>query len=145
MVGIKEINKKAHTEIWMLIAPPEGMGNVEINFNGSVEKGAVAGVMTFTGVNQTSPLGAFASASGSDTQPGVNVSAAVGDLVFATGMHWNNPLGNPGEGETEHWELARDKTNGAGSTKVAASTLVSMSWSSSNADWALAGAAIKPN
>jgi hypothetical protein len=100
--------------------------------------------MTFTGVDQITPLGAFASASGSDTQPRVNVSAAVGDLVFATGMHWNNPLGNPGAGETEHWDLASDKTNGAGSTKVADSTSVTMSWSGINADWALAGVAIKP-
>jgi hypothetical protein len=72
-------------EIWYLVAPPTGAHDVVITFSANLKQGAKAGVMTFTGVNQSTPLGTFAHASGTTTGPAtVNVTSATNELVFDT-------------------------------------------------------------
>ncbi len=143
LVGSREISGKPHIEIWKLVNPPTGSHNVIINLDGLQDKGMVGGVVTFTGVDQTTPLGTFASSTGEASQASVNVSAAIGDIVFATVMRWHNPLGNVGSGETQQWKLDYDKTHGGGSTETATSTSVNMSWSESSQQWAMGGVAVK--
>jgi hypothetical protein len=68
-------------EIWRLINPASGTANVVVNLSGSTD-GVSVGATTFTGVDQTTPLGTFASAIGTNNSPTVNVTSAAGELVY---------------------------------------------------------------
>ena len=57
----------ARIEIWSLVAPDTGTNDVVITFSAPLLQEAVSGVMTFTGVHQTTPLGTFASVGGDDS------------------------------------------------------------------------------
>jgi hypothetical protein len=145
-------------EIWSLVAPDTGAHNVVITFSANLRYGAKAGVMTFSGVNQGTPLGTFASASGNSTTATVNVSSATNELVFDTvGCQGND---GPtvctgfweGGGQSSRWELidndagtATEQEDGAGSTKAGA-TSVTMSWDfyGSAGPWAIGAVPIRP-
>jgi hypothetical protein len=140
-------------EIWRLIAPPTGSSNVVITFSAPLARAAVAGVMTFTGVHQTTPLGTFASASLQCTapcaDPTVNVASAVNELVFDTVACETCTSFTVGAGQTQHWNLASPDgprlSPGAGSTEPGAAT-VTMSWIPGTDDhWAIGGVSIKPS
>ncbi len=75
-------DNKGRLEIWRLLAPASGSNNLTINLS-SAPDAAVVGVMTFTGVDQTTPLGAFSSATVDSGTASVNVASAVDELVFA--------------------------------------------------------------
>jgi hypothetical protein len=73
-------------EIWYLVAPPTGAHDVVITFSANLKQGAKAGVMTFTGANQSTPLGTFAHASGTTTGPAtVNVTSATNEWFDTLG------------------------------------------------------------
>jgi hypothetical protein len=106
-VGEQDSVDDARVEIWSLVAPPTGTYDVVITFSAPLRRAAQAGVMTYTGVDQTTPLGTFASAfsqasSGTAT---VNVSSAAGELVFDTVACSNCSFLNSGSGQTERWNL----------------------------------------
>jgi hypothetical protein len=143
----------ARVEIWRLIAPPSGSYNVVITFSAPLSRAAVAGVMTFTGVHQTTPLGTFASASLQCTapcaDPSVNVTSAVNELVFDTVACETCTSFTVGAGQTQGWNLdpldGSRRSPGAGSTKPGAAT-VTMSWTVGTDDhWAIGGVSIKPS
>ncbi|MBM2811232.1 MAG: hypothetical protein HW416_1991, partial [Chloroflexi bacterium] len=130
-------------EIWYLVAPSDGTHNVVVNLSGSGD--ANVGVMTFTGVDQTTPLGAFASASGDATSGSATVSSATGELVF--GVVTVNALDQnlvPGAGQTERWDLFTGVESNGGSSTEAGAASVAMSWSwSDSTGWAIGGVSIK--
>jgi len=153
LVGSEVRSDDGRVEIWRLIAPPSGTHNVVITFSAPLARAAVAGVMTFTGVHQTTPLGTFASASLSCTapcaNPSVNVTSAVNELVFDTVACETCTSFTVGAGQTQRWNLAPlDGTRpspGAGSTEPGAAT-VTMSWTMGTDDhWAIGGVSIKPS
>ena len=85
-VGADQQDEDARIEIWSLVAPNTGTHDVVITFNPTPEAARTpnAGVLTFTGVDQTTPLGTFASAIGTSAGPAtVDVSSATGELVIA--------------------------------------------------------------
>jgi prepilin-type N-terminal cleavage/methylation domain-containing protein len=132
-------------EIWSLVAPSTGTHDVVITFSAALAQEAAAGVMTFTGVDQTTPLGTFASNAGDDSTPAtVNIPSASGELVFGVVASEYDTL-TASSGQTEQWNLAVPSTYGAGGTDVGAPT-VTMSWnlSSSSNHWAIGGVSIKP-
>jgi hypothetical protein len=147
-VGSATYSNDARVEIWQLVAPDTGTHDVVITFDKKLSYGAVAGVMTFTGVNQSTPLGTFAGANGSP--PGflatVNVSSATNELVFDTvSCETCNSL-TVGAGQTEYWNLSQAEyyAMGAGSTEPGAAT-VTMSWTLGSEDyWAIGAVPIKP-
>ena len=108
---------------------------------------ATVGAMTFTGVNQATPLGTFASGTGDATSGSVDVTSAANELVFATMVLESSTDRDlvEGAGQTEWWDLFQTPaTNGGGSTEAGAAT-VAMSWSWSGADkWVIGGISIKP-
>lgn len=131
-------------EIFSLVAPTAGTHNVVVTLSGNGD--AIAGVMTFAGVDQVSPLGTFASDSGDASSGSVAVSSAAGELVF--GVVTVNDLDRnlvPGGGQTERWDLfAGFESNGGGSTEAGAPS-VDLSWSwGSTTGWAIGGISIKP-
>jgi prepilin-type N-terminal cleavage/methylation domain-containing protein len=140
----------ARAEIWRLVAPSTGTGNVVVTFDDALEREAVVGVVTFTGVDQSTPLGTFVSATGNSSSPAtVNVSSAEGELVFGVvSAEYNSLTTDPSQ--TEHWNtriLGDGNTNGAGSTKAGAAPTVQISWTI-NPDynhWVVGGVSIKPS
>ena len=146
-VGAATYSNDTRAEIWQLVAPDTGTYDVIITFDKNLSYGAVAGVMTFTEVSQTTPLGTFVSANGLSAGPAtVNVSSATNEVVFDTvSCETCFPL-TVGGGQTEHWNLIQnnDHVMGAGSTEPGAAT-VTMSWTLGSADyWAIGAVPIKP-
>ena len=140
----------ARTEIWRLVAPATGTHNVVITFNQTLSLGANAGVMTFTGVDQATPLGAFGSNEGDDyNQINVTVSSAADELVFGVLSNEYNSVTSDA-GQTERWNIRQtivpgDPFNGVGGTKAgAASVMLKWSLSSSSNHWSAAGVSVKP-
>ena len=112
LVGAVTESDDARTEIWQLTdnnGLDTGTNNVVITFSAPLNKEAVAGVMTFTGVDQTTPLGTFASDKDDDTGPAtVTVSSAVDELVFAVATAENEVVSLTTQAPaTEHWNLSR--------------------------------------
>jgi subtilisin-like proprotein convertase family protein len=133
----------ARVEIWSLKNPPTGTYNVVITFSAALSLPAVAGVMTFTGVNQSTPLGTFASAENDGTAAAVTVSSGTGETVFGVVC---TEYGTITDGQTNQWNVsAGSSTYGAGSTAAGASS-VNLTWTLSDAGshWAAAGISIKP-
>jgi len=137
----------ARVEIWKLVAPTTGSGDVVVTFSAALNKEAVAGAMTFTGVHQTTPLGAFASAIGNSSTPAtVDVDSAAGELVFGVASDEYEAL-TTDPSQTERWNITVDQTIGAGSTEAGAAPTVTTSWTllGVNNHWAVAGISIKPS
>ncbi|MBW2059146.1 MAG: hypothetical protein JRJ26_16790 [Deltaproteobacteria bacterium] len=105
-VGEDQRDDDARVEIWMLVGPDLGTHDVEVTFNTALYRQAIAGVVTFTGVDQTSPLGTFASEHGDGSTASVDVPSATGELVFGI-VAAETPSGlTAGSGQTEHWNLS---------------------------------------
>ncbi len=147
LVGAQSNGANTRMEIWRLVNPPTAANNVVVTLSASGR--AVIGAATFTGVDQTTPLGTFASATGSSTTPSVAVSSAVGELVFDT---VSNAAGQtsmtPGTNQTERWDVdsggnSTSDVRGGGSTEAGAAS-VTMSWTAGDDDWAIGGVSIKP-
>ena len=140
---------RSRIEIWSLLAPDLGTYDVIVNFpSGSGSEGATVGVTTFTDVDQSTPLGTFASAqsTGSATAS-ATVSSAAGELVFgvvAVRQGTNFDLA-PGAGQAELWDLFTSSANGGASTEAgAASVVTSWTWGGTSTRWSAGGVSIKP-
>jgi hypothetical protein len=138
-------DNKGRIEIWQLVAPATGTNNVVVTLSAAPDD-ATVGVMTFTGVDQSTPLGAFASATADSGTASVTVASAANELVFDTLVvegSADKALA-PGAGQTERWDLYQaPRANGGGSTEAGAASVV-MSWTFATDKWAIGGVSIKP-
>jgi len=103
-------------------------------------------VITFTGADQTDPLGAFAGTYGNTSSPSLTVPSASDERVLAVlacETCGSTSFSPPG---VEQWNLnVSSKTFGAAATYESASD-VTVSASLGLADhWAMGGISIKPN
>jgi len=134
-------------ELWSLIAPSPGTANVVVTFSGSVD--SVGGAIVFSGVDQATPLGTFASANGSNASPSVTVSSASGQVVIDTlATNGDGSSAAAGPGQTQRWSLKTGNGGGnalgAGSTEPGASS-VTMSWTLGHAHaWSIGAVPLKP-
>ena len=117
-------------EIWRLVAPTVGTANVVINFGGTTA--ASAGATTFNGVNQVTPTGTYAGASGSSGLASVAVTSAVGDLVIDA-EYWRSDAGTygVGTGQTLAWSALNVTNRGYSSTEAGAASVTMTSTASS--------------
>ena len=131
-----------------MVAPPTGTHDVVITFSADLYRYAVAGVITFSGVNQTTPLGSFAGNFATSNAASVTIPAATNDLALGviscetcTSVTFVSPA-------VERWNLAAGSGNnefGAGATDAGASPQTTISASLGSSDhWAMGGVAIKP-
>lgn len=131
------------SEIWTLANPNAGANNIVVTFSAAVR--GVGEASSWTGVDQTTPLGTYASATGSSTTPSVAVSSASGDVVVdSMGAKSLLVLSSVTAGQT----LLISKIMGlqAGGTQQAAGTgsNVTMSWTlSASSPWAIGGVTLK--
>lgn len=134
--------------VFTLIDPATGANNVVVSWTNN-SQGAFTAV-SYTGVNQTTPMGTAATANGSGTGPTVNVSATSLDLVvdglmgFVTGSAVSATVG---ASQTQRANLADTNTDGsvAAQSSEPGATTVTMSWTLSvSSDWHIWGVALKP-
>lgn len=139
----------ARVEIWTLLAPSTGPGKVVVIFNAPLAAQAVAGVMTFTGVDQNDPLGTFASSLGDDPEAiSLKVASDANELVFGVVAMQHRPT-RVQSGQTAQWSqrVSGSSTYGAGTTRAGAAPVVEIAWSYNSArksQWAIGGVSIKP-
>ena len=138
----------ARVEIWKLVDPPTGTNNVVITFSADLIRYAVAGVITFTGVDQTDPLGTFAGNNATSNSANVTVPSASGELVlgvFSCETCNSVTFSLPAD---EQWNFIAGNGNeiGSGSTIESASPQVTINASLGTSDhWALGGVSIRPS
>ena len=149
-VGERNNSNDAMVYIYSLVAPTPGTADVVINFSSALDDGAIAGVMTFTGVDETTPLGTFASAIGDDTATAsVTIPSAADELVFGVVTCEYDPISTAVTGQDVHWNTNTGNGNyGAGGTNSGTSPI--MTWGFTVADpvynhWATGGVSIKPS
>jgi uncharacterized repeat protein (TIGR01451 family) len=134
-------------EMWYLLSPPAGTNNVVVTLSGSAA--AVAGAVSFFGVDQTAPIGAFSSAAG--TGPNVSLLMAsasnetVVDVIAAPGPGLSL---TQGPNQTAQW-IGTTGTAGnevfGGSSRTAGAAMVSLSWIlGASVDWGIGAVSLKP-
>jgi hypothetical protein len=141
----------AHVEMWYLIAPSTGTNNVVVTLSGGATARFVVGAVSFTNVDQTSPLGTFQSANNSTATASVTVTSAPGELVVgALAKRISTEGATVGAGQTEYWNrvtsnaTATNNEWGAGSTKPGATSVI-ISWTfSTSRPWAVGAVPLKP-
>ena len=122
------------SEIWKLVNPPSGSSNAVISLSST--NPVTATVITYTGVDQTTPLGtSVTGGSGKGNAFSLNVASATNDLVvdsFAVDGDGTNTAPTPsvGSGQTllENMKPAI-YLNGSVSSKLGAASTTNMSWS----------------
>ena len=148
LVGTVSSVDDAHVEIWSLVAPNTGTANIRVNFSPAMTFGGVVGAMSFTGVNQGTPLGTFVSNfAQSDAGPAtVAASSAPGELVFGAVACESCSSLNVGPLQTERWnDVNAGRDHGAASTETGAAS-VDISWGLGSSDhWAIGAVPIRPS
>lgn len=146
-VGARIQDNDSRVEIWKLVNPPVTTSDVRISFDGSVQNGAGAGVMTFTGVDQSSPHDVFQSNSGESGRATLTVSSETNDLVFAVVAAEEQDVSMSISLGDQRWNYkpnGRGKLTGAGAT-LAGATSTNFRWNLGDSDdWATAGVSINP-
>ena len=144
LVGENISNGNARISIYQLINPASGTANVVVNFSANPDKGAVVSITTFNNVDQTTPLGTFASAQANSNNPTVNVASASNELVYDVVAKRNQSL-TVGAGQTQRWNLPSGwEMYGGGSTEPGAAA-TTMSWTAGSENWAIGAVSIKPS
>jgi hypothetical protein len=133
-------NGTVRSEVWYLVAPPSGAHNVVVTAPNA--DAVTATSMSFTGVDQTTPLGSTVSAIGTGTAPSVSTTSAVGEPLF-------DVVGAVGTtapavaGATQTVRQTNTTATGLDQVVIGSSTApgagaasITMSWTIPSADWA---------
>ena len=128
------------SEVWQLVNPPSGTNAIAITRGGTGM--LVAGGVTFSGVDQSTPLSAVASTTGSSSTPANTISSTTNEIVFDNLAY--DKSGNPGagSGQTKLWSIVSSES-GMASIKPGTNS-VTMSWSTPNASWVDVAVSVKP-
>ena len=145
--GHQVSSTNARTHIFYMKNPPSGTFNVVVTAtSNNFDKGCIVGVMTFSGVDQNTPLNTYASALGTTANPTLsNIPTATNELVFNVVSLRQTNLTGVGTDQTSRWNIASgDDMRGGGSTKPGPGATTSMSWTSLAGDWSMSAVSIKP-
>ena len=144
------------SELWYRIAPATGSNSVVVTLSASAK--TAAGAVSFTGVDQTTPVDAQNGATGTSVTPSVTVTtvtdgAWVVDAAAFRSTGVGVPTGNAGAGQTQRWSQYTEGGGAPLNIRGKASTEgprsppggVVMDWAlSASVDWAISGLAIRP-
>lgn len=142
-------NGNEYVELWRLVNPAAGSNTIVATYNniGPTAKAAIR-VVSYTGVNQTTPLGTLVSAAGTSKTPSVTVSSASGEVVadfvdvYSAGFNLA-----VGDDQTARWEgdAATNGLRAFGISDESGAASVTMSWSIATTDsWMIGAVPIKP-
>ena len=139
-----------YVAIYGLVNPPSGqIGTVEVNFSEAVGYGLLVGATNFSGVDQATPWGTFASASAQSDTPSVELTGLGGnEVVFDTVFIGaaEIPAVTVGADQSELWNLSGNRAGGMASIEAATGSSVTMSWSTGGTSvyWAIGAVPINP-
>mgnify|MGYP001561318198 CR=1 FL=1 len=129
------------SHLWRLVNPATGANDVAITLSGGGTD-IVGCAISVTGAHQTSPVGTFASATGTSTAVTVNVTSAADELVVDMASVDAGAL-TVGAGQDSRCNATAGDNQGGGSTEAGAGT-VTMSWTSTvSSAWATGGVSVK--
>jgi uncharacterized repeat protein (TIGR01451 family) len=142
-------------EMWYLLNPATGANltiNVNVNVTAGQTVGVVAGAATFSGVDQTVPLGTFVSADGANGgNSQLDVPSIVNGMVIDTLAIGGNLTVAAGPGtQAAQWNVrsgltASPDVRGWGSTRSGAPSLPISETFSGNSNWSLGAVSINPS
>ncbi|MGI9161220.1 MAG: hypothetical protein ACR2K1_15860, partial [Saprospiraceae bacterium] len=140
-------SREARTYIYYMLNPPSGVANVVVTIDAAAisNERAVVGVATFANVdvaNFVANAGA-ATAVGTNNAATVNVSSAVGRLVFGVVASRAADITTLGAGQTQRWLLNGQTPRGAASTEPGAATTTISYTLGANTNWSLSAVSIK--
>jgi hypothetical protein len=144
-VGFLNNGTSARVEIWRLINPPTGNRQVDVIMSAAAS--FVGGAISFSGVDQTTPIEASNFASGNSATASVTVTTLrSGAWVVDTLATANANSVAVGANQTRRWRGGPGtSTRGAGSTETpAAIGNVDMSWAITSQNWAMGAVALRP-
>jgi uncharacterized repeat protein (TIGR01451 family) len=139
-------------EMWYLLAPVNGTFNVIVSVDvpSAVTEGVVAGATTFTGVDQTVPLGTFASAAGAaGTYSQLNVSSVVNGMILDTlSTDGTQTVSIPGP-QVQQWNVnsqnsANTGVRASGTSRTGAPSVPISETFSGTSNWSLGAVSINP-
>ncbi len=145
VVATRSLSTDVRNVVYGLVNPTAKTAIMRVTLSTTDSDGTFVAVSSFTGVDQTTPLGTPVTAASGSGSPTVTVSAATGDLVVDF-MATKETSGNKtaGSGQTEIWDgVGPPDADGAGSTKPGAASVV-MSWTGVTEEWATIGVPLKP-
>jgi hypothetical protein len=137
-----------YAEVWQLIAPTEGANTLAATYNnvGPTAK-VIIRAFSYTGVDQTTPLGAGTSATGATNTATIAVSSATDELVtdMVSVQSYAQNLA-AGDGQTSRYEsdASANTITAIGFSDEAGAASVTMSWTFANDTWVIAAIPIKP-
>ncbi|MEI7437298.1 MAG: SdrD B-like domain-containing protein, partial [bacterium] len=151
MVVTNEYNagNQGRVEIWKLVNPNPGTSNVVIQLNAVTARPIIAGVSTFTGVDQTAPFNTTNKAAGSSLS--ASVTATNGAMFYgAVGVNKTTPSAalTSQAGQTNLWTGIANNGNsyasGSGDIKGGATTNTTFTWTlSATGEWAAGALGLK--
>ncbi len=140
------------SELWFLKAPATGANTIAVTLSGAPTR-SVAGAISLTGVDQTTPNDADNGALGADTTPTIALTT-VADNAWIVGVVAvrtdSSDTVTVGSGETQRWNVLDGATGlraGGSDTTSAVSPAGAhtMDWTiSASLNWAISAASFKP-
>ncbi len=142
------LGNRCRVEIWQLTAPALGTNSVTVTLSGNAS--GVAGAVSLTEVDQTTPIEAssYSNASGvGNATPAVTVTTLSNNawLMDTLAAETTDPA-TPAGGQIARWN-GSNQIRGAGSTKgpMSPAGATSMNWTlGSSSRWAIGAVAVKP-
>lgn len=138
-------NGQYHIDGLHLIAPATGTNNLVATFSGSVFDVGM-GSVSFTGADQTNPLGTAVTATGTSTTPSVTVSSAAGEIVIDGLVIVHGGTLTVGGSQTQQWNsiASGGYIKYAGSTQNGAASTTNTWTNSTSQVWAQGAVPVKP-
>ena len=139
-------------EMWSQLAPATGTHPVVVTVNipAAVNEGVVAGATTFTGVDQTVPLGTFVSADGATaTNSQLDVPGVVNGMILDTLAIGGNRTVTVPPFQTSQWNnnsagTTNPGVRGTGSSRASAPNVPISETFSGTSNWSLGAVSINP-
>jgi hypothetical protein len=150
-IGAQANGNQTRVELWYLLNPPTGNLSVNVTLAPGNKVRMVGGSVSFTGVNQTTPLGSSNFNSGGGATASVSVTTTVNNAwIMDTVASTSNLTMTPAPaGRTQHWNRHSggnpgSRVYGGGSTFGPQSPpgVVTLQWTASN--WAIGAVPIRP-
>ena len=114
-------------ELFGLVAPASTTADVVVTMSEAVDFVLIAGCVTFSGVNQTTPTSGYLEQTGTispDAQPSLTVTSATNDFVLNALCTDGDASGTVGSGQTSQWSAGGSSSAGHASTEAGASSVV---------------------
>ena len=140
-------------EMWYLLAPAVGAFNVVVTVNipAAVQEGVVAGVTTFTGADQTVPLGTFVSADGAGGAASqADVPSVINGMILDTLATDGTQTVTVPPPQVSQWNVQRGiNTNpgvrGVGTSRSGAPNVPISETFSGTSNWSLGAVSVNPS